>query len=98
MAFLIKFSQRARDHLKYLRKRDQQIVLDAIAVKLCSKPDHPTRQTKKLDDNELAPWELRVGDFRVFFDVDLNEKVVNVIAVGHKTHNVLRFGGEEIDL
>jgi len=84
MAFRIDFSNRARDNLKALWKRDQQIVVDAIAVQLTHQPDQPTRQRKKLEDNELAPWELRVGDFRVFYDVNLKNKLVVVVAVGQK--------------
>ncbi len=98
MAFHIDFSQRARDNLKGLRKRDQQIVVDAIAAHLTDNPDQSTRQRKKLEDNELAPWELRVGDFRVFYDIDRDNQIVIVLAIGKKTHNILRIGDEEIDL
>jgi mRNA-degrading endonuclease RelE of RelBE toxin-antitoxin system len=48
------------------------VVIDAVASRLAHQPEKPTRQRKKLEDNELAPWELRVGDFRVFYDVDLS--------------------------
>jgi mRNA-degrading endonuclease RelE of RelBE toxin-antitoxin system len=51
-----------------------------------------------LEENALAPWELRVGDFRVFYDVDAGAERVVVIAVGTKEHNTLRIGGEEIEL
>jgi hypothetical protein len=37
-----------------------------------------------------------VGNFRVFYDV--GELEVVIVAVGKKTHNVLRIGGEEIEL
>jgi mRNA-degrading endonuclease RelE of RelBE toxin-antitoxin system len=98
MPFSIEFSRRARDNLKALRKRDQQIVYDAIVVQLVDQPDKSTRKRKQLEENELAPWELRVGDFRVFYDVDRKAKRVVVLAVGQKTHNTLRIGGEEIEL
>jgi len=67
-------------------------------VQLGHQADQPTRQRKKLEDNELAPWELRVGDFRVFYDIDEDEGLVIVVAVGHKTHNILRIRDEEIEL
>jgi mRNA-degrading endonuclease RelE of RelBE toxin-antitoxin system len=98
MAFHIEFSRRARDNLRELRKRDQQIVIDAVAVQLTHQPGHPTRQRKKLEENDLAPWELRIGDLRVFYDIDPDKELVIVVAVGQKTHNVLRIGGEEIEL
>ncbi len=49
--------------------------------------------------NPLAPWELRIGDLRVYYDViDEPEAIVHVRAVGIKDHNILRIGGEEINL
>src|SRR3989442_458362 len=98
MAFVVEVSKRAAENLQALRKRDQQIVYEAIAVQLVDEPDKPTRNRKRLEDNKLAPWELRVGDFRVFYDVDRNAQVVVIVAVGQKSHNILRIGGEEIQL
>jgi mRNA-degrading endonuclease RelE of RelBE toxin-antitoxin system len=98
MAFDIEFSPRAFENLKRLRKHDQQILIDAIAAQLTQQPDKPTRHRKKMEDNKIAPWELRVGDFRVFFDIDLKKTVVIILAIGKKSHNVLRIDGEEIDL
>jgi mRNA-degrading endonuclease RelE of RelBE toxin-antitoxin system len=96
--FEIEFARPAREHLKALRKRDQQIVLDAVETRLRHQPDRPARNRKRLEENPLAPWELRVGALRVFYDVKQDEKLVIVLAVGWKEHNVLRIGGEEVDL
>ena len=98
MDFEIEFSEPARDHLKRFRKRDQQVLLDAIDGQLTNEPDRPTRNRKRLEDNPLAPWELRVGDFRIFYDVSVEEVTVVIVAVGHKVHNRLFIGGEEIEL
>jgi mRNA-degrading endonuclease RelE of RelBE toxin-antitoxin system len=51
-----------------------------------------------LEDNERAPWELSVGDFRVFYDIDLESEIVTILAIGKKTHNILRIGDEEVEL
>jgi hypothetical protein len=49
--------------------------------------------------NPVAPWERRVGPLRVFYEVIGAETgVVRVLAVGRKRRNVLRIGGEEIQL
>ena len=49
--------------------------------------------------NPLAPWELRVGDVRVYYDVQENpEPLVMVVAVGVKDGNRILIGGEEVDL
>jgi mRNA-degrading endonuclease RelE of RelBE toxin-antitoxin system len=98
MSFAVEFTKRARENMKMLRKREQQIVYDAIAIQLVNRPEHSTRNRKRLEDNALAPWELRVGNFRVFYDVDGETERVVVIAVGKKEHNTLRIGGEEIEL
>ncbi len=98
MAFDVDFSPRSHKHLKAFRKRDQQIILDAIASQLVHQPDQPTRNRKRLEENPLAPWELRIGDYRVFYDVDVSEERVVIVAIGHKIHNVLWIDGEEIDL
>ena len=98
MSYLIEFSARARENLKQFRKLDQQIIVDAIEVQLSHQPDEPTRRRKLLEENPLAPWELRVGDFRVFYDVDRTELKVVVVAVGTKSHKALQIGGEEIEL
>jgi len=39
-----------------------------------------------------------VGNFRVFYDVDLEAERVVVNAVGKKQHNKLTIGAEEIEL
>jgi mRNA-degrading endonuclease RelE of RelBE toxin-antitoxin system len=98
MAYKIEFSADAREHVRYLKKRDQAIIIDAIADQLTYEPNRPTTHRKSLEDNQVAPWELRVGDFRVFYDVNIDEQVVEVVAVGHKVHNRLLIGGEEIEL
>ena len=98
MVFKIEFSPAARDHVRGLRKRDQRIILDAIARQLSEQPELSTRNRKRLEANTLAPWELRVGAFRVFYDVKGDPERVVILAVGHKVHNTLYIGGQEIEL
>ena len=64
MAFAIELSPHARLHVRQLRKREQRIILDAITRHLTHQPDLPAQNRKKLQDNPLAPWELRVGDYQ----------------------------------
>jgi mRNA-degrading endonuclease RelE of RelBE toxin-antitoxin system len=98
MKYEIEFSDRARGHLDELRKRDQQLVVDAIETRLSYEPAKVTRNRKPLADNPLAPWELRVGNFRAFYDTDEQQAIVVIVAIGHKVHNKLYVGGEEIEL
>jgi len=98
MKFSVEFSAAARENLRGLRKRDQQTIADAIRGHLTYQPAGATRNRKLLEENPLAPWELRVGDFRVFYDVDEGAATVVIMAVGRKVHNGLFIGGEEVRL
>ena len=77
-----------------------RIILDAIEEQLQHEPTTETRNRKRLGTNELSDWELRVQDFRVFYDVVAEEdrRIVKVKAVGHKEHNTLYVGGKEVSL
>ena len=56
------------------------------------------RETASLP-NPLAPWELRLGHLRVYFDVVIEpEPVVVVLAVGVKERNAVRIGKAVINL
>lgn len=48
--------------------------------------------------NPLAPWELRIGNLRVYFNVEEEpERVVKIRAIGVKKQgNRLFIGGEEV--
>lgn len=98
MTFEIEFSPRALENLKRFRKHDQQVVVDAVEVQLTHEPGKPTRNRKPLEDNPLAPWELRVGDLRIFYDIQADTRTVLIVAVGRKVHNRLFIDGEEIAL
>jgi len=98
MAFQIIFTPESRGHLKALAKREQTIILDAIADQLTYQPTVETRQRKHLDPNPVAPWELRSGDFRAFYDVELKPSKVIIVVVGKKDHNRLIIGNEEVFL
>ena len=83
----------ARDVEKDLRKlsgHHRRELLDAIEVQLSHQPDVPTRN-RKLLANLIPPWvaeppiwELRVGRFRVFYDVAEEARVVFIRAVREK--------------
>jgi hypothetical protein len=48
--------------------------------------------------NLVATRELRVGEFRAYYDVDQPELRVLIRAIGVKTGNRVFIGGEEADL
>jgi len=100
MAFAIHFTKTAAGHIRAYRKFEQRIILDGIEAQLEHEPTTETRNKKRLGDNELSDWELRIQDFRVFYDVIAEEDccAVKVKAVGHKEHNKLCIAGKEVQL
>ncbi len=49
--------------------------------------------------NPVGPWELWIGDLRVYYDVmEEPEPVVYIRAVGLKLRNEVRIGREVIEL
>ena len=58
-----------------------------------------TRNRKLMRPNPLAPWELRIGSLRVYYDVEEEpEPLVSIRAVGIKDRNRVRIGKEVIEL
>jgi mRNA-degrading endonuclease RelE of RelBE toxin-antitoxin system len=98
-AYEIDFTHEATRHLGALDARDRTTLLRAVRRRLEHEPDVETRNRKKLRPNPVAPWELRVGSLRVYFDVeDEPRRVVRVLAVGLKERNRVRIGGDEVEL
>jgi len=98
MSFKIDFSPEAVEHLKNLATRERAIIFDQIEIQLAHEPDVETRRRKPLRSNPFFPWELRVGDLRVFYDVDIETEYVIVLAIGRKVRNRLLVAGEEVEL
>ncbi len=88
-AFEIQVSRDAVEDLKVFKKFEQTIILDAIPQQLDSERLIETRNRKPLRPNELSQWELRVDRFRIFYDVDSENCIVLIKAIGWKDHNVL---------
>jgi len=95
MRFEVILVPSAEGDLAYYAKRQQMAILEALAQFLENDPDGETRRRKRLRDNPLAPWELRIGDFRAFYEVRENQ-LVRVLAIGHKVHNELFIRGERV--
>ncbi len=68
-AYAVEFAQSVEDHFRALRVRDRTTVLAAINRRLRDEPLKEARHRKPLRPNPIAPWELRVGQLRVFYEV-----------------------------
>ncbi len=97
--YRIEYADEAEEQLKALTARDAATVLDTVPRQLGHEPTVRTRNRKPMKTNLLAPWELRIGHLRVYFDVEEEpECVVTVQAVGVKDRNRVLIGGEEVEL
>jgi len=97
MSFSIRFTPSANEDLLSYPITQQRIIVDSIKRHLAHEANQETRRHKKLTDHPIAPWELRVGDFRVFYDIR-DEMVVKITAIGHKVHSDLFIRGKKVEL
>ena len=99
MPYTIEYSPETIAHLAVLTARQQAIVLDTVDRQLRFQPTLETRNRKPMRPNPVAPWELRIGSLRVYYDVeDEPEPIVLIRAVGLKVRNRVRIGDEEVQL
>jgi hypothetical protein len=82
-----------------LTARQRATIFDGIDKQLGNKPAVETRNRKPMRPNPLAPWELRIGVLRVYYDTaEEPEQVVTIVAIGIKDRNRILIGGEEVEL
>ncbi len=96
--FLIEFTVEALEDLRALRRYDHQIIVAAIEEQLSYQADQETRNRKRLRPNPLAEWEMRVGDFRVFYDIVAENIIVKIKAIAYKEGGKLFVHGKEYEL
>ena len=99
MAYRIEYSPATDEHLRVLTARQRTMVFDGVDDQLAHEPAVETRNRKPMRPNPLAPWELRIGELRVYYEiVEDPEQVVTIVAVGVKDRNRVLIGGKEIKL
>ena|SRR3990172_10442604 len=88
--FKIEYAASIADDLAELRAFDRKRILDRIEEELIHQPNQETRNKKLIPglvppwEHEEPAWELRVGEFRVFYDVSKEAECVTVRAIRHK--------------
>ena len=99
MRYRIEYSPDAQEQLRALPAHQHAAVVDGIERQLTHQPTLETRNRKPMRPNPIAPWELRIGHLRVYYDVETElDAVVSIRAIGAKERNHLRIGEEEIRL
>ena len=96
--YTIQYSPETEEHLEALTARQRSTIFDAVDEQLAHQPTVETKNRKPMRPNPIAPWELRIGKLRVYYDVDEPNKIVTILAIGVKERNRVRIAGEEVDL
>jgi mRNA-degrading endonuclease RelE of RelBE toxin-antitoxin system len=98
MAFQIEWLDDGLEELKRLTRRNARKVFAAVEETLAQQPLRETHNAKRLRANSLAEWELRIDNFRVFYNVSEEERLVTIINIGEKKAGRLMIGGKEFEL
>ena len=93
--FDINLTDGAQADLSWFTAYAQRIILDGIEVHLRYEPTHGSRKILAMRPNRVACWELRLGDYRILYDVDDTARVVIVQAFAEKRGNRLLVRGQE---
>ena len=99
--FVLDFAPVVYEHLDAIAANYDSLLRKKIKEQLTHEPDVETRNRKPVRPPAAfqAEWELRFGPnnrFRVFYQIDLEERRVRIVAIGEKDRNRLFVGGEEI--
>ena len=88
--YAIEVTDLAIEELSNIRAFERRPILEAIRQQLTYEPTVTTRNRKLLESlipsfESVPPiWELRIGAYRIFYDVDEAEKIVYIRAIRRK--------------
>jgi mRNA-degrading endonuclease RelE of RelBE toxin-antitoxin system len=91
--FEIEFTEEAIADLLWFKKAERNYIVSELETMLSVEPTTEARNRKRLRPNKLAEWEIRIGEFRVFYDVDHEHKLIKIGAVGYKKGSELFIRG-----
>src|SRR5919201_5340834 len=97
MPFRVILTPSAVVDLDYFTRFEQRLIIDAFKRYLSNDADVESKRRKKLRPNPLAPWELRFGKYRVFYEL-VDVATVKIVAIGYKEHNDLFMRGQRVEL
>lgn len=76
------FKPSALRNLKKLPKSIQKRIIKKLDFYINSKT--PLKFAKSLSNNEFGEFRFRMGTYRILFDYDFNQKIIIVLAIGHR--------------
>lgn len=85
--------------MKALGAGDRKTVRQGIYKYLSEQPDVESSKRKRLRQNPIAEWELRLQDYwRVLYNIYADLVEVEIIAIGRKRREKLLIDGKEVKL
>jgi mRNA-degrading endonuclease RelE of RelBE toxin-antitoxin system len=99
MAFEIDYTRDADLDLRFEGRMAEATIRRAARRYLLDQPSVPATNRKPMRPNPLgAVWELRLGEWRVYYDVLDAARVVRILRVGRKVRERVFIRGIETDL
>lgn len=100
--YTLVYARGVTKHLKSIDAKYDRLIRDTMERRLQFEPGVETRNRKPLRQPApfAAQWEIRFGPdnrFRVLYDIDEDQRAVQVLAVGEKVGNRLIVGGKEVE-
>jgi mRNA-degrading endonuclease RelE of RelBE toxin-antitoxin system len=97
------YARGVTEHLKSIDAKYDSLIREKMEEQLLFEPNVETKNRKPLRPPApfAAQWEIRFGPdnrFRVLYDIDEEQRVVQIVAIGEKQGNRLIVAGEEIEL
>ena len=83
MSYRLMIEKKAIKELKSLPESVQERIKDKIRITLIENPFPGGKgDIKRIEGSSF--WRLRVGDYRVFYDVDMGKNIVFLLSVKHR--------------
>ena len=79
MTFKVLLHPKAAKELQKIEKQIRTRIIES-AKQLCENPDKLGKPLKQSDY-----WSLRVGDYRVIYEINQNKKQVVILFIGHRS-------------
>jgi mRNA-degrading endonuclease RelE of RelBE toxin-antitoxin system len=100
--FSVLYAPEVFGHIDTVERRYHHLIKKTVEEQLTTTPSRKTRNRKPLEELPGpfgSTWELRFGPdnrFRLFYEVDEENRTVWILAMGIKKRNRLMIGGEEL--
>ncbi len=100
-SYTLVYAPEVKHHLRAIERRHYSLIRETLEEQLSFEPSMETKNRKPLRQPAIleAQWELRFGPdnrFRVFYEIDRENREVHILAIGVKERDRLLIAGEEI--